>query len=95
MILKMIYLGKRVVLKAGMRKTESQVIVLPIQRVQTIKHSYKLTFRPNLIRPKASFYECFIVFTLCIGKTMTCDSGFQLLGQPWKKAKRPLSHSIS
>ena len=52
----------------------------------------KANLRPKnvclgLIRPKVSFYECFIVFTLCIGKTMTCDFGFRI--PTFRTTRRP------
>ena len=94
----------RVVLKAGIRNLESGITGHCFTNTGS-KNSLtfiKANLRPTivclgLIRPKVSFYECLGVFTLCIGKTMTCDSRFRirLLGQPPYTSSFPLSSIIS
>ena len=56
--------------ESGIRNPESQIIVLPIQRVKTILN-IKTNLRPKnvclgLIRPKVSFYECLGYFLLSV-----------------------------
>ena len=75
--------------ESGIRNPESQIIVLPIQRVKTILN-IKTNLRPKnvclgLIRPKVSFYEClgyFLLSVLVKQWPVIPDSGFLVLGVP-------------